>query len=1044
MKPPDKPIPRMLGRYHVLDAIERDGWSTAHLARMEGPAGFQRWVTLRRVHPELSGNAAFKDSFYDAARAAARIVHPNVAATVDVGETDGFLWVAEEHLFGETVAAVVAEVRRLQIPVPWDIACRIVADAALGVDALHEARDKRGKPIRRTHGAISANHVVVTYDGKTKITDCARPAALGTSASAEDERVLPYTAPEVLFGDAVDPRADQFGLGVMLWELSAGRRLFQGGDPDETRALLEAHVVPELRDIVRSYPAIVESIVHRAMAREPGRRFPDARALARALQAALVKEALLVTDDDVGRYMVSLFDRTYREKQAKLESASDVTEVFMRDVGVKETAGEDSYGESGPTNVFVRGDLGTSGETRVLPRSDDDDGEDAHTRLAPPRPPTGDASTAPTTVPVPMPIGVRTVRAAPPGAIVAPPPSGSSMSSMPTPASAPPPSSEAATMTLPRLVEDDDDGTGESETHVLAPPLPVQVAPAPPSPSPAFAPKSPIASAPPRPSPTPAPSPAAAPKPAASRAPAAVPRPSPSASPPAPQLALPPVPKPPAPVVNAAAFARTELPPEERKAAPSPRDEEALLARMDARAMPSEPPSAGQPLPRPHVPTPEPLRAPPYVPAAMLAPGPGHAPTQAPAFGSSGFGRASASAPPPQGHASGPPPQYGSAPPGQFHPNASPQQYPSNGPPPQYASNGPQQYPSNGPQQQYRSNAPPAPFPSNAPPQQFPSNPPPNLFQPNAPPYAGAPVPGYTPSPAPAFAPLPTARPTPLGAFPMSPRPTPVPPPMATMRGNTGATVQTRNVGDATRPILVAALVLSLIAVAGIIAFRLHGHPETATVSETTPAIPLTPPATTSTPPPPPTTLPTGLITGPDTTQAAAAGGAAGAATDTAPPATTTATPPPPTTAPTTSPAPTARTAPATTRSSSSSGGAATPAATAPKPPPAPSSPPPPPRHREPPPPRAETPPPPDTDNGPPPSAGAATGGGRGQLTIVCVPACDEVLDGRTSLGPSPIFKRSVPAGPHHLTLKSSDPPGEKGVDVVVRPDDVTVVRQSL
>jgi hypothetical protein len=67
-----------------------------------------------------------------------------------------------------------------------------------------------------------------------------------------------------------------------------------------------------------------------------------------------------------------------------------------------------------------------------------------------------------------------------------------------------------------------------------------------------------------------------------------------------------------------------------------------------------------------------------------------------------------------------------------------------------------------------------------------------------------------------------------------------------------------------------------------------------------------------------------------------------------------------------------------------------------------------------------------------------------GQITVVCVPACGEVFDGRTPLGPSPIFRAPLIVGPHRLRLKVTDPPAEKSVDVTVTEDDVTVVRQSM
>ena len=144
--------PRVLGRYHLLEELSENAIGVLHLARLEGPNGFQRWSAVRRVHPHLVEDPTFVRDFFEAARASASIRHPNVEATLDVGDTDGTLWVALEYLHGERVAHLVSRAEIAETGVAWDVACRIVGQAALGLDAIHNSHDGRGEPLELMHG----------------------------------------------------------------------------------------------------------------------------------------------------------------------------------------------------------------------------------------------------------------------------------------------------------------------------------------------------------------------------------------------------------------------------------------------------------------------------------------------------------------------------------------------------------------------------------------------------------------------------------------------------------------------------------------------------------------------------------------------------------------------------------------------------------------------------------------------------------------------------------------------------------------------------
>ncbi|MBL8742668.1 MAG: protein kinase, partial [Myxococcales bacterium] len=134
-----------LGRYRVVEEIGIGGMASVHLARMDGPGGFQRWVAIKRIHPHLVEDDSFVNMFLDEARVAARISHPNVASVFELGKHEDTYWIAMEYLHGEPLREVMRSTEETGQPMPPEIACRVIADAAEGLHAAHELLGKNGE-----------------------------------------------------------------------------------------------------------------------------------------------------------------------------------------------------------------------------------------------------------------------------------------------------------------------------------------------------------------------------------------------------------------------------------------------------------------------------------------------------------------------------------------------------------------------------------------------------------------------------------------------------------------------------------------------------------------------------------------------------------------------------------------------------------------------------------------------------------------------------------------------------------------------------------
>ncbi|WP_437588102.1 protein kinase domain-containing protein [Sorangium sp. So ce1000] len=320
-----------LGRYRVVDEIGVGGMASVHLARMDGPGGFQKWVAIKRIHPHLVEDDQFVDMFLDEARIAAGINHANVAQVFDLGKDDNTYWIAMEYLHGEPLREVMrrAEERRLRISP--ELAARICSDAAEGLHAAHELRGKNGQLLGLVHRDVTPHNLFLTYDGYTKVVDfgIAKVAdRLSSTRAGTLKGKLAYMSPEQVRGNEVDRTTDVFALGVVLWELTTNQRLFRMDTDLDTLEKVQACVVPPPSTIVSDYPIELESVVMKALAKHKHDRFQTAREFSRALQNFLMRSGVFVGSEEVAQFVQQVFVDRIQKREAHLAWAAEVTSTI--------------------------------------------------------------------------------------------------------------------------------------------------------------------------------------------------------------------------------------------------------------------------------------------------------------------------------------------------------------------------------------------------------------------------------------------------------------------------------------------------------------------------------------------------------------------------------------------------------------------------------------------------------------------------------------------------------------------------------------------
>ncbi|HEY3499844.1 MAG TPA: serine/threonine-protein kinase [Polyangiaceae bacterium] len=310
-----------VGRYEVNALLAHGGMAKVHLGRVLGAAGFSRVVAIKRLLPQFAEDPEFEAMLVEEAQVAARIRHPNVVPTLDVVASEGELLLVMEYVHGETLARLVTAARA-EGGVPRGIALAIVCDALHGLHAAHEAKDRQGRALEVVHRDMSPQNVIVGVDGVARVIDfgIAKAAtSVDTTRAGLVRGKAAYMAPEQLFSAALTRRADLYAMGVVLWELLTGERLFPGGSRPDLLKKAEGDIASP-RQRVPSLPAELDRITMCALATNEADRYADAQQMA----AELERTGLVAPRSEVAVWVERLAAQALA-KRSKLVEAVEAT-----------------------------------------------------------------------------------------------------------------------------------------------------------------------------------------------------------------------------------------------------------------------------------------------------------------------------------------------------------------------------------------------------------------------------------------------------------------------------------------------------------------------------------------------------------------------------------------------------------------------------------------------------------------------------------------------------------------------------------------------
>ncbi len=259
------------------------------LARLEGVAGFEKIVVIKRVLPHLAEQDRYIAMLLDEARIVARLSHPNICQVLELGEVDGEYYIALEYLDGVTLGDLALRLSQAGTQMEPRVIVAILSQAAEGLHAAHELVDRQGRATNLVHRDVSPANVFITSVGMVKVLDfgiAKTPDRLSKTRTGAVKGKWAYMSPEQILRQPLDRRSDVFSLGIVAFELFTGRRLFRRRSEYETcRAITETDS-PSMRNYRPELPSAMADVVARALARDREQRFPTVRAMGEALLAA--------------------------------------------------------------------------------------------------------------------------------------------------------------------------------------------------------------------------------------------------------------------------------------------------------------------------------------------------------------------------------------------------------------------------------------------------------------------------------------------------------------------------------------------------------------------------------------------------------------------------------------------------------------------------------------------------------------------------------------------------------------------------------------
>lgn len=315
-----KPIP--FGKYLLLERINVGGMAEVFKAKAFGVEGFERLVAVKRILPSIAEDQEFITMFVDEAKIAVQLTHANIAQIFDLGRVGDSYFIAMEYIHGKDLRAIFDRARKRGETVPVPMACYVAMKVCEGLDYAHNKKDAAGRDLHLVHRDVSPQNVLISYDGEVKLIDFGIAKAAGKAGRTQAgilKGKFGYMSPEQVRGLPLDRRSDIFAVGIVLYELLTGERLFVGESDFSTLEKVRNVEIMPPSTYNRRIPDELEQIVLKALAKDVEDRYQTAMDLHDDLQSFMYTSGNFFSRKDLSAYQRKAFAEEIAKESAREE-----------------------------------------------------------------------------------------------------------------------------------------------------------------------------------------------------------------------------------------------------------------------------------------------------------------------------------------------------------------------------------------------------------------------------------------------------------------------------------------------------------------------------------------------------------------------------------------------------------------------------------------------------------------------------------------------------------------------------------------------------
>ncbi|MBU1567868.1 MAG: protein kinase [Proteobacteria bacterium] len=311
-------LPQYLGKkYQLLDLIGTGGMAEVYRCKMSGAMGFEKLIVVKKLLSQLAHDPEIVVQFIGEARLAALLQHENIVCVYDFGEINGNYFIAMEYLFGKDLHSIKQRAEEMGLPMGAELALLIAAKLCEGMEYAHSLQDFQQRPLNIIHRDLSPHNIFVTYDGKVKIIDfgIARAELFDNRTKVGMVKgKISYMSPEQLTCETIDRRSDIFSIGILLYEMLCGKRMYSGDTATLIRKCIQVDFEKPEVLVPGLHPAVCR-ILERALAKKSNDRYESCAQMRADIEECLFCITERPATDSLQKYILRLFAREFEEEK---------------------------------------------------------------------------------------------------------------------------------------------------------------------------------------------------------------------------------------------------------------------------------------------------------------------------------------------------------------------------------------------------------------------------------------------------------------------------------------------------------------------------------------------------------------------------------------------------------------------------------------------------------------------------------------------------------------------------------------------------------